>query len=78
MNILDQRADSLTAKATLVNVALEKRNAQLIVGSDGDGLKKLVTKAMKRQDALLLKIIRNVAQHEGVIQEHMTVSGWFW
>ncbi|KAG7176251.1 Kinesin-associated protein 3-like, partial [Homarus americanus] len=46
-----------------VNLAANKRNAQLIC--EGAGLKLLLKRALKYRDPLLTKMIRNIAQHEG-------------
>ncbi|XP_068216893.1 kinesin-associated protein 3 isoform X3 [Palaemon carinicauda] len=46
-----------------VNLAANKRNAQLIC--EGSGLKLLMKRALKHRDPLLTKMIRNIAQHEG-------------
>ena len=49
--------------ALCINLAANVRNAQLIV--EGNGLKFLLRRAMKTQDALLLKMVRTIAQHDG-------------
>ncbi|XP_072367313.1 kinesin-associated protein 3a [Scyliorhinus torazame] len=46
-----------------INLASNKRNAQLIC--EGNGLKMLMKRAFKFKDSLLMKMIRNVSQHEG-------------
>ncbi|MCL4124004.1 UNVERIFIED_CONTAM: hypothetical protein GTU68_007997 [Idotea baltica] len=46
-----------------VNLALNKRNAQLIC--EGAGLKLILKRAFKNRDPLLMKMVRNIAQHEG-------------
>lgn len=45
-----------------VNLAANRRNAQLIC--EGHGLRMLMQRAFHYQDALVLKMIRNIAQHE--------------
>lgn len=46
-----------------INLAANKRNAQLIC--EGPGLRLLMRRAFKFNDPLLLKMIRNISQHEG-------------
>ncbi|XP_072430071.1 kinesin-associated protein 3a isoform X3 [Chiloscyllium punctatum] len=46
-----------------INLASNKRNAQLIC--EGNGLKMLMKRAFKFKDSLLMKMIRNISQHEG-------------
>ncbi|MGH0172184.1 UNVERIFIED_CONTAM: hypothetical protein FKN15_062731 [Acipenser sinensis] len=46
-----------------INLAANKRNAQLI--SEGNGLKMLMKRALKFKDPLLMKMIRNISQHDG-------------
>ncbi|KFM69323.1 Kinesin-associated protein 3, partial [Stegodyphus mimosarum] len=49
--------------ALAVNLAMNKRNAQLMC--ENDGLRHLIERAFKYQDCLLLKMIRNISQHDG-------------
>ncbi|KAI6170486.1 hypothetical protein M3Y97_01149500 [Aphelenchoides bicaudatus] len=74
IQLLKDRPDSLTVKGTLVNVAVEKRNAQLICGADGKGLNELMEMAFKKEDPMLFKLIRNLGTHEGPIQQLFVVS----
>uniref|UniRef100_A0A915PQC9 Kinesin-associated protein 3 n=1 Tax=Setaria digitata TaxID=48799 RepID=A0A915PQC9_9BILA len=60
--------ESEIVKAILINIALEKRNAQLLCGTDGEGLNLLLEAALNRRDQLLLKIVRNIAIHSGPTQ----------
>ncbi|XP_045119018.1 kinesin-associated protein 3-like isoform X2 [Portunus trituberculatus] len=53
----------LELMALAVNLAANKRNAQLIC--EGAGLKLLMKRVLKYRDPLLTKMIRNIAQHEG-------------
>ena len=46
-----------------INLAANKRNAQLIC--EGHGLRVLMQRAFHYQDALVMKMIRNISQHEG-------------
>ncbi|KAI4878275.1 hypothetical protein NFI96_011779 [Prochilodus magdalenae] len=46
-----------------INLAANKRNAQLIC--EGNGLKMLMKRALKLKDPLMMKMIRNVSQHDG-------------
>ncbi|CAH2329365.1 kinesin-associated 3 isoform X2 [Pelobates cultripes] len=58
----DERID-LELISFCINLAANKRNAQLIC--EGNGLKMLMKKALKFKDPLLMKMIRNISQHEG-------------
>uniref|UniRef100_T1IWM8 Kinesin-associated protein 3 n=1 Tax=Strigamia maritima TaxID=126957 RepID=T1IWM8_STRMM len=49
--------------ALCINLASNKRNAQLIC--EGAGLKLLMKRAFKLHDPLLMKMIRNISQHDG-------------
>lgn len=60
-------------KAVLINIALEKRNAQLLGGADGQGLDLLIEAALNQKDQLLLKIVRNIAIHNGPTQAMFSV-----
>lgn len=55
-------------KAVLINISLEKRNAQLICGVDGRGLDLIMESALNQKEQLLMKIIRNIASHTGPSQ----------
>ncbi|KAM6963400.1 kinesin-associated protein 3a [Aplochiton taeniatus] len=46
-----------------INLAANKRNAQVIC--EGNGLKMLMKRALKLKDILLMKMIRNLSQHDG-------------
>ncbi|XP_075887419.1 kinesin-associated protein 3-like [Nelusetta ayraudi] len=46
-----------------INLAANKRNAQLMC--EGNGLKMLMKRALKMKDCLLMKVIRNISQHDG-------------
>ncbi|KAI5619974.1 kinesin-associated protein 3 [Silurus asotus] len=46
-----------------INLAANKRNAQLIC--EGNGLKMLMKRAFKLKDPLTMKMIRNISQHDG-------------
>lgn len=46
-----------------INLAANKRNAQLMC--EGNGLKMLMKRALKTKDCLLMKMIRNISQHNG-------------
>ncbi len=54
---------SLEVMALGINLAANKRNAQLIC--EGHGLRVLMQRAFHYQDALVMKCIRNISQHEG-------------
>ena len=46
-----------------INLVANKRNAQLIC--EGNGLRLLMRRAFKCKDPLLMKMIRNISQHDG-------------
>merc|ERR1711994_820709 len=54
----------LEVMALGINLAANKRNAQLIC--EGHGLRMLMQRAFHYQDALIMKMIRNISQHDGV------------
>ena len=54
---------SLEVMALGINLAANKRNAQLIC--EGHGLRVLMQRAFHYQDALVMKMIRNISQHDG-------------
>uniref|UniRef100_A0A914GTM0 Uncharacterized protein n=1 Tax=Globodera rostochiensis TaxID=31243 RepID=A0A914GTM0_GLORO len=66
-----RRRRSLLVKSLLVNIMLEKRNAQLLCGSEGQGLDSLMAFALDDVDGdvLALKIGRNIVSHEGPTRE---------
>ncbi|XP_076873657.1 kinesin-associated protein 3a [Brachyhypopomus gauderio] len=47
-----------------INLAANKRNAELIC-EEGNGLRMLMKRAVKLRDPLVMKIIRNISQHDG-------------
>lgn len=55
-----------------INLAANKRNAQLVC--EGPGLRLLMRRAFKFNDPLLLKMIRNISQHEGPTKAQFVVS----
>lgn len=63
---------SEVSKALLLNIALEKRNAQLICGSDGSGLDLIATAALENLEHILIKVMRNIALHSGPSQVFFT------
>lgn len=65
---------SEVSKGLLLNIALEKRNAQLICGSDGSGLDVIATTALANTDHVLIKVLRNIASHSGPSQLFFSVS----
>uniref|UniRef100_A0A8C2IM68 Kinesin-associated protein 3 n=1 Tax=Cyprinus carpio TaxID=7962 RepID=A0A8C2IM68_CYPCA len=46
-----------------INLAANKRNAQIMC--EGHGLKMLMKRALKLKDPLMMKMIRNISQHDG-------------
>jgi hypothetical protein len=59
----DDQVD-LEIMALAINLAANKRNAQLIC--EGNGLRLLMQRAFTYQDPLIIKMIRNISQHDGV------------
>ena len=59
----DEQVD-LEIMALAINLAANKRNAQLIC--EGNGLRVLMQRAFSYQDPLIIKMIRNISQHDGV------------
>ncbi|XP_033122038.1 kinesin-associated protein 3-like [Anneissia japonica] len=49
--------------ALCINLACNKRNSQIIC--EGNGLRLLMRRALNTRDPLLLKMIRNISQHDG-------------
>ena len=62
----DEQVD-LEIMALAINLAANKRNAQLIC--EGDGLRVLMQRAFSYQDPLIIKMIRNISQHDGVTKK---------
>ncbi|EDX01991.1 kinesin-associated protein 3 isoform X1 [Drosophila yakuba] len=50
--------------ALCINLSLNRRNAQIMV--EGQRLHSLMDRAFKYQDALLMKLLRNLSQHESL------------
>ncbi|KAK3530871.1 hypothetical protein QTP70_003623 [Hemibagrus guttatus] len=50
-----------------INLAANKENAQIIC--EGNGLKMLMKRALKFKDPLLMKMIRNISQHDGPLKQ---------
>uniref|UniRef100_A0A1I8MFD8 Kinesin-associated protein 3 n=1 Tax=Musca domestica TaxID=7370 RepID=A0A1I8MFD8_MUSDO len=50
--------------ALCINLSLNRRNAQIMV--EGNRLHSLMDRAFKYQDALLMKLLRNLSQHESL------------
>ncbi|ELU10175.1 hypothetical protein CAPTEDRAFT_219515 [Capitella teleta] len=59
----DEIEPELEVMALCINLASNKRCAQLIC--EGNGLRLLMKRAFKFRDPLLMKMIRNISQHEG-------------
>ncbi len=72
--LLQRDACPLELVGLLVNLAVCKRNAQLLAGDDGVGLKLLVERAFRKKHALLLKLLRNIAAHDGPTKPMLVVS----
>lgn len=58
--------------ALCINLAANSRCAQLIC--ENNGLKLLMRRAFKNKDAMLMKMIRNISQHEGATKMLFVVS----
>lgn len=57
--------------ALCINLALNKRNATLMV--ENNRLHTILSRAFKYQDSLLMKLVRNISQHES-LRNHFVVS----
>lgn len=62
----------LELMALCINLAANKRNAQLIC--ENNGLRVLMKRAFKFKDPLLMKMIRNISQHDGPTKTLFIVS----
>ncbi|XP_055711983.1 kinesin-associated protein 3 [Phlebotomus papatasi] len=60
---LNQKSD-MDLIALAINLALNKRNAQIMI--ENNRLHNLMVRAFKYQDALLMKMIRNISHHENL------------
>jgi hypothetical protein len=58
--------------ALCINLAANKRTAAIICESNG--LKLLMKRAFKFHDAFIMKMIRNISQHEGETKSLFIVS----
>ncbi|KAK6052503.1 Kinesin-associated protein [Cooperia oncophora] len=65
---------SEATKAVLLNACAEKRNAQLVCGHDGQGLRLLMDAAIDGRDLMVAKIVRSIASHEGPTQDMFVSS----
>jgi hypothetical protein len=63
---------SLEVMALGINLAANKRNAQLIC--EGHGLRVLMQRAFHYQDALVMKMIRNISQHDGTATKNLFIE----
>lgn len=61
--LLESTEPELELVALCINLSANERNAQLICKRDG--LKLLMKRAFKFKDALLMKMIRNLSEHDG-------------
>jgi hypothetical protein len=66
--LLDGSEDEVNLElvALCINLAINKRNAQIMV--EDDRLRHLMARAFRNQDSLIMKMIRNIAMHEGTKQ----------
>ena len=58
--------------ALAINLAANRRNAQLIC--EGNGLRLLMRRAIKFKDPLLMKMLRNISQHDGPTKSEFVVG----
>lgn len=72
--LLETKSEHLPLEllALAINLATHKNNAQLIC--EGPGLRLLMKRAFKFKDPLLLKMARNISQHDGPTKELFVVS----
>ncbi|XP_023169763.2 kinesin-associated protein 3 isoform X2 [Drosophila hydei] len=59
--------------ALCINLSLNRRNAQIMV--EGRRLHSLMDRAFKYQDALLMKLLRNLSQHESLQIQYIDYVG---
>ena len=66
--LLDGPQDEMNLElvALCINLAINKRNAQIMV--EDNRLRRLMARAFRNQDSLVMKMIRNIAMHEGTKQ----------
>jgi len=66
--LLDGPQDEMNLElvALCINLAINKRNAQIMV--EDNRLRRLMARAFRNQDSLIMKMIRNIAMHEGTKQ----------
>lgn len=66
--LLDGPQDEMNLElvALCINLAINKRNAQIMV--EENRLRRLMARAFRNQDSLIMKMIRNIAMHEGTKQ----------
>ena len=57
----------MECKSLLINLALDKRNAQLITGDTGQGLKIILGRAYEQQDFITMKLVRNITFHQDTV-----------
>lgn len=58
----DKDQVDLVVVALAINLAINKRNAELMV--EGGRLQLLMDQAFRNLDSLLLKVVRNISQHD--------------
>ena len=71
---METPADQFIAKelvALAVNLAGNQRSAELM--TEGEGLKMLITRVKRTWDPLLMKLLRNISQHEGKVKDAFMV-----
>lgn len=58
--------------ALCINLALNKRNANLMV--ENNRLETMMARAFKYQDSLIMKLLRNISQHESLRNNFVVIS----
>jgi hypothetical protein len=73
--LLDGPQDEMNLElvALCINLAINKRNAQIMV--EDNRLRRLMARAFRNQDSLIMKMIRNIAMHEGTKQNFIEFVG---
>ena len=67
-----EQESPLEVLALCVNLAANKRCAQIIC--EGSGLKLLMRRALRSRDPVVMKMIRNISEHDGPTKTAFVVS----
>lgn len=60
--------------ALCINLAINKRSAQMMI--ENNRLQSLMARAFRNQDSLIMKMVRNIAQHEET-KQYFVVSKFY-